>query len=85
MDVVGLERTSRLGLILLAAILAWLAGSGAYMLSAPGLPATVRAAGCMALLLAAAFGGVCWRGGIVDPGGDDRPEVAPAAAAPAAA
>ncbi len=84
MERVGLERTSRAGKAAVAAALAALIGAGAWAASRPAVPVPVRALGVVAAALGLALGGVVARGGIVDPGADDRPEVAAPAGAAAA-
>ena len=63
MDLVGLERTSPLGLLLLTAVLSTLVGAGALAASRPSLPTGVRALGALAALLGAGLAVCFWQGG----------------------
>lgn len=66
METVGLERTSPLGIAIVVSLLGLFIIGGGWAMSNPTVPAPLRAAGLVAMLVGGALGGVFYRGGIID-------------------
>lgn len=75
MDQVGLQKTSNLGLALIASCVVALVGGGAFLAKSVAAPAHVKGAGLFCMLLGTALAGVFYRGGIMEGENYDRSEV----------
>jgi hypothetical protein len=74
MELVGLEKTSTLGIGIVVSLLGLLVVGGGWIMSSSTIPIPFRAAGLMAMLLGAALSGVFYRGGIIDGRAEATPD-----------